>query len=474
MDFLLVIAVIAAAVWAVALAVRVSPLVGCLVFLLLTVCFGHEFLSFDFGSLPLTLDRIWIGVLVLWFLVQYKLGGLDLKPLAWVDMVLLGFLALITTSTFVAGPLGKTAGGSPLWHLVVGYAIPAVLYLVARKSALTERGVVMVHGFLALFGIYLGLTGVAEMTGQWWLVFPRYIADPEIGLHFGRARGPMVQSVSFGLYLGICLAAALLWMQRMRRTGKLLMLPALVLPLAAAVLTLTRSVWMGTGLALLLLASILLQGWVRKFVLFGAVGAAAIAVAANVDNLVGFQREGTVDDTRSSAAARASFAYVSWQMFQDRPLLGFGFGQFAEAKLPYLDDRSTSLNLESIRPLSHHNTYLSLLVELGLVGFLLYASLLALWANYAWQLRQGARRPAWVKAHGVLVLCALATYSVQMLFHEVSFTSVDNGIIYLLSGMAVGLCYSDGESRRLDAGRTINRRQQLTEPGELVSEHAEA
>jgi len=154
---------------------------------------------------------------------------------------------------------------------------------------------------------------------------------------------------------------------------------------------------------------------------------------------------------------------VSWLMFHDRPLLGFGFGQFAEAKLPYLDDRSTSLNLEIIRPWAHHNTYLSLLTELGLVGFLLYITLLALWANYAWRLAQGARRPAWAKAHGVLVLCALATYTVQMLFHEVSFTSVDNSIIFLLAGMAVGLSYSGKESRRLDSGRTVQRRLSLRE-----------
>jgi O-antigen ligase len=241
------------------------------------------------------------------------------------------------------------------------------------------------------------------------------------------------------------------------------MLLAVPLPLAAAGLTLTRSVWMGTALALLLLAALVLKDWMRKLVLFSATGAALLVVAGNLDNLTGFQREGTSEDTRSSAASRASFAYVSWQMFQDRPLLGFGFGQFPEAKLPYLDDRSTSLNLEIIRPWAHHNTYLSVLVELGLVGFSLFVTLLALWAHSGWRLCRGPRRPVWVQAHGVLVLCALATYGVQMLFHEVSFTSVDNSIIFLLAGMAVGLSYSGKESRRLDAGRAAERRLSLRE-----------
>jgi O-antigen ligase len=283
----------------------------------------------------------------------------------------------------------------------------------------------------------------------------------------------MVQSVSYGLYLGICTVAMLLWMQRLSRPGKLVLLALIPLPLAAVALTLTRSVWIGTGLALLLLAAVMLKDWVRKLVLFSALGLAALVLTTKLDRLTAFQREGTVEDTRSSAASRASFAYVSWKMFQDRPVFGFGFGQFPEAKLPYLDDRTTSLNLEIIRPLAHHNTYLSLLVELGLVGFLLYMVLLGFWAHTGWRLARGQRRPRWVKAHGVLLMCALATYAVQMLFHDVSFTSVDNAIIFLLGGTAVGLSYGGMESRRVDFGRQADRpwfRGALNEPVTLLEE----
>jgi O-antigen ligase len=460
MDFLLVVGLLGAAIWAVAFGLRAPLIAACLVFLVLTVCFGYEFLHFDFGPLPLTLDRLWVGVLLTTFVVQWKLGRTEPKPLAWVDVALLSFLALVTVSTLVAGPTEESKmAGSPLWRLVVAYLFPAVLYFVARQSALNESRVVMLHGFLAVFGVYLGLTGVAEMTGQWSLVFPRYIADPKIGLHFGRARGPMVQSVSYGLYLGICAVAMLLWMQRFGRRGKVVGWLLALLPLAAAALTLTRSVWLGTGLALLLYAAIVLGKRARKLVLFSAIAAASIAVVANFDSLAAFEREGTAADTRSSAESRASFAYVSWRMFQDRPLLGFGFGQFPEAKLPYLADRTTSLNLELIRPLAHHNTYLSLLVELGLLGLVLFLVTMGLWARYAWQLSRGHGRPACVRAHGVLLLCALATYGVQMLFHDVSFTSVDNSIIFLLAGTAVGLSYSGGETRRLGARQVADRRQ---------------
>jgi O-antigen ligase len=460
MDFLLIVGLLGASVWTVAFGLRAPLMAACLVFLLLTVCFGHEFLHFDFGPLPLTLDRLWIAVLLTTFVVQRKLGRTDPKPLARVDLLLLSFLALVTVSTFVAGATEESKmAGSPLWRLVVAYVFPTVLYFVARQSALSESRIAMLHGFLAVFGVYLGLVGVAEMTGQWSLVFPSYIADPKIGLHFGRARGPMVQSVSYGLYLGICAVAMLLWVQRLGSRGKLIGLLLVPLPLVAAALTLTRSVWLGTGLALLLFAAIVLKNRARKFVLFSAVAAASLVVLAKFDNLTAFEREGTAADTRSSAESRASFAYVSWRMFQDRPLFGFGFGQFPEAKLPYLDDRTTSLNLELIRPLAHHNTYLSLLVELGLVGLVLFLVILGLWVRCAWSLARGRHRPAWVRAHGVLVLCSLATYGVQMLFHDVSFTSVDNSIIFLLTGAAVGLAYSGAETRHMASRNTTDRRR---------------
>ena len=60
---------------------------------------------------------------------------------------------------------------------------------------------------LACFGLYLAATGLLEAAHQWAFVFPRYIADPTVGLHYGRARGPMVQAVSYGLCLGITMLA---------------------------------------------------------------------------------------------------------------------------------------------------------------------------------------------------------------------------------------------------------------------------
>ncbi len=137
--------------------------------------------------------------------------------------------------------------GVPLWHLAVGYIFPALIYWIARQSVLSEHPVISVQAFLAIFGVYLALTGILETAGQWSMVYPRYIADPNVGLHYGRARGPMVQSVSYGLYLGICLVALLIWQLQFGRGGKLASILLAPILMIGVFLTLTRSVWMGTA-----------------------------------------------------------------------------------------------------------------------------------------------------------------------------------------------------------------------------------
>ena len=86
-------------------------------------------------------------------------------------------------------------------------------------------------------------------------------------------------------------------------------------------------------------------------------------------DLVAFKREYSAAETRESTYMRAAFAYVSLEMFKDRPVMGFGFNQFQVYNLPYLADRSTDIRVESIRGYVHHNSFLSVLVDLGIIGF---------------------------------------------------------------------------------------------------------
>ncbi len=130
---------------------------------------------------------------------------------------------------------------------------------------------------------------------------------------------------------------------------------------------------------------------------------------------------------------RAAFAYVSIQMFQDKPLTGFGFNQFQIQNRPYLADRSTDIRLESIRGYVHHNSYLSILVDLGGIGFLLFALACLSKAKNCWHFwTRGPSREG--QAACILFLGVAACHAIQMAFHEVSFSSIENCTLAIAMG----------------------------------------
>ncbi|MHB1035762.1 MAG: O-antigen ligase family protein [Pirellulales bacterium] len=440
MAVMLIIAGIAGLVWSTLFALRGSLVAGCLAFLLAGCCFGHPLVHFDLGSFPLTIDRLVLLLMVVAFVVQRRLGLLEPKPWTRADALLAAFLAILLVSTF-AGDWRVSMPGqvSPLWRLGGGYVFPAILYWMARQSPLRARHVGLVQGALACFGVYLAITAILEIAGQWSWVFPGYISNPNLGLHFGRARGPMIHAVSFGEYLAVCLLGAWLWRSRLGRRGQLAIVALVPLFLTGIYLTYTRSVWLGAALGLLIVLAMTLRGRWRTLVVGGAVVAGVMLALANSERLVGFRREGSAEETKQSVDMRGAFAYVSWMMFQDRPLLGAGFGQFPEAKLPYLADRSTQLHLESIRDYVHHNTFLSLLTETGLAGLGLFLALLVAWGRNAWALWRSPLSPQWARAQGVLMLGTLGVYVCQGMFHELSYTPLDNSLIFFLAGITAGL-----------------------------------
>jgi O-antigen ligase len=439
MDLLVLIAAAAVTVWLAYFALRGSLVAGCLGFWLATCCFGYPFWQSSGGPVPLTIDRLAIVFLAGVYVVQRALGLTDPKPFALADKLLLVFLTALTVSCFTHQLQGlPPCEVPPVWRLMTGYLFPAFIYWVARQSRLGSRQIGLVHGTLAYFGLYLAATGLLEAAHQWAFVFPRYIADPTVGLHYGRARGPMVQAVSYGLCMGITMLAGFVWRSRWGRLGQFFWLAVVPLQLTALYFSYTRSIWIGTSLAIFVFLWLTLRGAWRTLIVGGLASAVLLAVAMNVDKLTDLQREGSSTEAAESASMRESFAYVSWQMFWDRPIWGWGFGHFYEEKFPYLSDRSTPLKLEEIRDFIHHNTYLSLLTETGIIGLGLFLAVLACWIHLGWKLARDGQ-PSWVKAHGVLLLAALATYGTQMMFHELSYTAIDNSLIFLLAGLANGL-----------------------------------
>jgi O-antigen ligase len=177
----------------------------------------------------------------------------------------------------------------------------------------------------------------------------------------------------------------------------------------------------------------------RPVVVSAIVLAGLLVAATRWEQLVNFDAGRSASETRDSTYMRASFVYVSWQMFLDRPLSGCGVGQYTREKDAYLADRSTPLVLESIRDEINHNYFLTLLTEAGLIGLVLYVSLLASWTRSAYRLCRSAAAPPWARRQGLLMLATLAAYLPIALFQPASHINIVQMLLLFQAGLTASL-----------------------------------
>ena len=378
---------VAAIVWSLVYAKHGSLWIGGVSFVGLGYVLNHHFWHMGFGPVSLTLGRLLLAGLVCLLAWRWWQGQIEKRPLTgadWLAAIFVGYLTLRFAITPSAGEAGTSV--SPMWRLIASFWMPAALYLVVRSAEFNERIWKTLLAGLSMLGVYLAVTGLAEVTQQWWAVYPKFIADSEIGLHFGRARGPALMSASLGVFLAICFWAAWFLWARVNRIWQLALFAAMGLMCLGVFFTYTRSTWLGLagGMAVIPLLHFPRQ-W-RPILVAGMLVVASVGTFAFGHKMMNLSR-GDSASASHSAYQRASFLYVSMQMVAEDPLLGCGFGRFYDRKLPYLSDRRQQIELESIRKLDHHNTFLSILTETGLIGFVLFVGMLIAWGERpgSWQ-----------------------------------------------------------------------------------------
>lgn len=400
---------------------------------------GYDVWHADAGPIPLTLDRLALAVVVGLALWRLWVGeaprpvpiGLD-----WSIALLCGWL---TVSCLLNKPGDEVhLPTPPLFRLVVSFWAPAALYAVLRTSVIDDAAARKLMTLLACLGVYLGVTALLETAGVWSLVFPRYIANPELGLHFGRARGPALNSVSLGVHLVVCCAAAWLLIPRSSRPMQAFWFGACGLMAIGVLLTYTRSTWLGLMGAVLVVTCLQLPKIWRLPTFATASILGLLLLVVGKDAIVELKREDSGAVSAHSVQQREAFAYVSAQMFRDRPLWGVGFGRFYDKKMPYLTDRRQSFELESIRPLHHHNTLLGLLVETGMLGLVAFLAVLAGMAWVGWRLAHDPTVSADCNRLGLLCIGAVVNYAPSALFHDLSLIHSEQWLLFTVAGAATG------------------------------------
>jgi putative inorganic carbon (hco3(-)) transporter len=286
---------------------------------------------------------------------------------------LLGLAAVYAlTSALIAGTFLQRDGFIKIFDAFG--ILPFLTFLVAPVVFRTpaERRVLL--GTLVLLGGYLSLTVLFDMVGADALVFPRYILDPNYGMHADRGRGPFVDPVACGLALYTCAVACAIAVASWRTTAMRAVAVAVgMLSVVGTFLSLERSVWIGAGVG----TTVAMLAIPRLRLYFvPLLAAVALAVGVSLALIPGLSDKvlHRVDDP-TALWDRKNLDRAGLNMVEARPLFGFGWSTFVQNSGDYFvqapDYPLTASGVDRRnRRFGLHNTPLTYAVELGLIGLM--------------------------------------------------------------------------------------------------------
>ena len=393
-------------------------------------------------------ELLLLATLLAWY-VRGSLG--EARPLHLGGLATAIGITVLTAliSAYPAAQLGAAAQDLAKW-----IGLGAVMLFAG--SQLTSRQIGWVAGALLLGGAAQGILGAYQFLTQ---------SGPEAFQLLGRymrAHGTFGQPNPYAGYLGLVLplgytlVLALIARKGTRRRvdwGLAVLAAACGVCIAAGlVLSWSRGALLAAGVALAMV--VLVSGRRARI---GALIAGGLLVALG-PWLMGLTPQGVLDrlvgglqllgaDLSAIEVTDANFAMIerlahwtaAWRMFEQRPWLGVGLGQYAVVYPQVAIPRWTD-------PLGHaHNMYLHVLAEQGLLGAVGLAAFFVGGLAAAW--KRIRRSSGWHRA------VALGCWG--MLWHLAAHSAVDllfvQGV-YLLIGMVLGLMVAASQQEETPVG----------------------
>jgi O-antigen ligase len=159
------------------------------------------------------------------------------------------------------------------------------------------------------------------------------------------------------------------------------------------------------------------------------------------DQLVQMKRDKNLSaaDAEKSMALRPLLAIVAWEMFQDRPIVGHGFGHYYSHNDNYHNDRSYEMPLEIARPYNQHNVFLSVLVDTGLIGLSMFIGWIVMVVGIGFRLARECQRKTEERYAGLLFAGTFVAYLCNGMFQDTLIIPMLHMFLFFIGGVVVSI-----------------------------------
>lgn len=387
----------------------------------------------------ITFSRTAMVLVALVLLVRMRLTGQRLA-IGAVELVMVALVA-VSVIDLVLRSGNITSNALQIFDV---YVTPVLAFFVARQLFADRKGPRAVASTLVVVGCYLALHGALQQVVPSFGAANTHAATSREGgertneshLAEGRSVGPFANAVEYGSVSAIAFLAALLVWSISRPASWLWLVPALIGTVAAIVLSATRSVWLGAYLGVCTVAVLNRERWRSFLLLLGAgtiaAGALLVAAPAGDDSWLAARMYST-----ETIAARTVMYRLAAQLVVSKPIFGYGRGAASRVAARTLLHDLPDSDAEWA-PGQFHNTFVTVLVEWGLVGLLLYGAIFVLFGAASielWRLARGPGYPSWFAA---FFLGATVVTLVQGLLVDLPAFQYLNNSYFLLAGVVYG------------------------------------
>ena len=399
----------------------------------------------------LTFDRIAIGVLLLSLILRGELKKPISSRFNQLERWMIVFISVLTIELiFTYRPKDATRMFLNIFDCFVipflGYYFAK--YLIIEKGSFNKKffnnflTIAVVCGcYLALMGIYEGLTHIDLLPGPETQYTIAHGGGLRVSTGFARVNGPFINPETFGTVLSITFFI-LLYKARINIhsvKGKNIFGNIKYLVIGIAILmalgfNLFRSIWLGLLFGLVC-QFILIPGVRSKWILITILISPIIFiiwVTLGSSNLL----ENRILQTGTFFDRLGAYIYCL-RAFAQNPIIGIGFGRLPKY-IEHAFESGDIIYVEGFKAANYaHNTFLSLLAENGIIGlipyiFILYSIVKILRSNYSHSLNYFGKN--WI----VTVVSIFVTYLPPLFFDKVGYYPKVNNLFFIIIGMMVG------------------------------------